>query len=484
MSLYLKYRPRTIDELDLTQVRKTLGEIVASGALSHAYLFTGPRGAGKTSAARILARVVNCEKNRKHLSEPCNECSACQSILSGSAVDVIEIDAASNRGIDDVRDLREKIRLAPAILPKKVYIIDEVHMMTADAFNALLKTLEEPPSHSLFILATTEAHKVPETIASRCVRVLFNKASSEEMERSLARVIKGEKAKVDAEALALLARAVDGSFRDGVKILEQALISSSSVTSADVEELLSGARGWSSVELAAALEQHDMSRSLELARVATDAGVDLTYLLVELMRSLKELVVAGNTTLIPLIYQLDEVARKLSTSPVPEILLEIAIIAWCVGSSDDQPGSGGEEKKPQSKPTNKVASRSVPPTKAEAVQSVSRLVDSSSLWREMLGKLNGDSQSMGALLSAARPGIIQGNELTIEVRYDFHREQIMQHKFRRRIEELVSLVAGTPIHIVCLVNPAMDVLKTEGKVATIADSDATAFDEAAAIFTQ
>jgi DNA polymerase-3 subunit gamma/tau len=189
MNLYLKYRPKTIDELDLVGVRKILTDIVKANKVAHAYLLTGPRGSGKTSTARVLARMVNCEKNGEKLGEPCNKCSACQSILNSSAVDVIEIDAASNRGIDDIRELKEKIRLSPAILPKKVYIIDEVHMLTSEAFNALLKTLEEPPSHSLFILCTTEAHKVPETIVSRCAAIQFTKATSSEMLRSFKRVI-------------------------------------------------------------------------------------------------------------------------------------------------------------------------------------------------------------------------------------------------------------------------------------------------------
>ncbi|MBI2010012.1 MAG: DNA polymerase III subunit gamma/tau [Candidatus Chisholmbacteria bacterium] len=210
-SLYLQYRPQRVKDLDLKTVREFFERILLSGKVNHAYLFTGPKGGGKTSAARILAKIVNCTKNeavmlgkRKKFEEPCNKCVACKSIASGSMVDLIEIDAASNRGIDDIRDLREKIRLAPVAAARKVYIIDEVHMLTLEAFNALLKTLEEPPLHAVFILATTEAHKVPETIVSRCVRVVFPKASREEIRRSLDRVVKGEKLKVASDALDML----------------------------------------------------------------------------------------------------------------------------------------------------------------------------------------------------------------------------------------------------------------------------------------
>ena len=174
MSYYQKYRPEKIADLDAVSVREAFSVMMKSGEVAHAYLFVGPRGSGKTSAARILSRLINCEKNytkptaagkvqlNKKLVEPCGECGACKSIKGGSAVDVMEIDAASHRGIDDIRDLREKINLAPAALPVKVYIIDEVHMLTMEAFNALLKTLEEPPKQVLFILCTTEGHKVPE----------------------------------------------------------------------------------------------------------------------------------------------------------------------------------------------------------------------------------------------------------------------------------------------------------------------------------
>src|SRR3989338_3454913 len=206
MSFYQKYRSEKDDDLDLTSVRSAFESMMKSWEISHAYLFVGPRGLGKTSAARILARLVNCEKNtklRSHedknlgkgkrlLDEPCGECDACVSIRNGSAVDVMEIDAASHRGIDDIRDLREKVNLAPSVLSKKVYIIDEVHMLTNEAFNALLKTLEDPPAQVMFILCTTEAHKVPETIVSRCVRINFTKATPSELIRSLTRAVKGE----------------------------------------------------------------------------------------------------------------------------------------------------------------------------------------------------------------------------------------------------------------------------------------------------
>ena len=161
---YLKYRPNKIKELDLKEVRESLNKIVKSGKISHAFLFSGPKGSGKTSAARIIAKIVNCERRKKNQQEPCSRCEQCKSISQGANIDVIELDAASHRGIDDVRSLRDAVKLAPAKAPKKVYIIDEAHMLTTEASNALLKTLEEPPKHVMFILATTNPEKLIDTI--------------------------------------------------------------------------------------------------------------------------------------------------------------------------------------------------------------------------------------------------------------------------------------------------------------------------------
>lgn len=235
MVFYRKYRPQKISQLDSESVRGALTTILTSKEPPHALLFTGPKGLGKTSAARIVAKIVNCEtttnKKRQKLVvssysiEPCNKCGQCTSITDGTNLDLIEIDAASNRGIDEIRDLRDKIKLSPSAARKKVYIIDEVHMLTTEAFNALLKTLEEPPSHAMFILCTTEAHKVPATIASRCFQVAFKRATQEELVRSLKRIVSAENINIDQEALIVIAKNADGSFRDASKILEQATLS-------------------------------------------------------------------------------------------------------------------------------------------------------------------------------------------------------------------------------------------------------------------
>ena len=219
-SLYRKWRPRDFDEVvDQHLVVQTLVNSLKGGRWSHAYLFAGPRGTGKTSVARILARALNCEEGPT--PHPCNRCESCLSILEGSALDVMEIDAASNRGIDDIRELREKVSTSPARSRMKVYIVDEVHMLTTEAFNALLKMLEEPPSHAIFVLATTEPHKVPATIASRCQRFDFQRVPSTLLAEHLQRVSREEGLELDPAAALLISRAAHGSVRDALVTLEQ-----------------------------------------------------------------------------------------------------------------------------------------------------------------------------------------------------------------------------------------------------------------------
>lgn len=484
MNLYLKYRPQTIEELDLAGVRKTLGDIVKANSVKHAYLLTGPRGAGKTSTARVIARIVNCEKNGEKLGEPCNKCSACKSILEGSAVDVIEIDAASNRGIDDIRELKEKIRLAPAILRKKVYIIDEVHMLTTEAFNALLKTLEEPPAHSLFILCTTELHKVPETIVSRCVSIHFTKATPEEMQRSFARVVAGEGKKVLDEALVYLSKAVDGSFRDGVKILDQVLSTSDTVGMAEIELIVSGSAGYRIGPLVEALAMKDLKVSLAKLDEALQNGVDTTYLLVNLMRGLKDKLLAGqvDVAVTKLIFTLDDVARRLATSLDGELLIQVAIVEWCGVPETNEPPKKMKEEVRHTQPEKVVESKvkaepvsvkKVVEVREESVDVTGEPVDASEAWKKIISGLGQNNLALDTILSKARPGNIHGDELTVFVQYDFHKQQLMSEKNRFKLEEIITIAVGRPMKVKCEVKAiASNELKNDTIIQTsAADED-------------
>ncbi|MDP2967196.1 MAG: DNA polymerase III subunit gamma/tau [bacterium] len=222
--LYRKYRPKTFTEVvGQEHIVKTLTNAIASGMISHAYLFTGPRGTGKTTLGRLLAKALNCQNRKEGEYEPCNQCDSCQEINKGNSIDMIEIDAASNRGIDEMRDLKEGIRFMPTKSKYKVFIIDESHQLTKEANNALLKTLEEPPSHAIFVLATTEIHKMIPTIISRCQRFDFRKLTLQEIIKKLEFIAKKEEVKIEKRALELIALNASGSIRDAESIFGQIL---------------------------------------------------------------------------------------------------------------------------------------------------------------------------------------------------------------------------------------------------------------------
>src|SRR5258706_6006116 len=221
-SLYRKYRSQTFADLvGQDASSRALQGAIIGGRVSHAYLFSGSRGTGKTSAARLLAKALNCTGRPRDSAEPCNRCQSCLEMTAGSALDLIEIDAASNRGIDEIRDLREKVNLAPALGPFKVYIIDEAHMLTEPAFNALLKTLEEPPGHVVFVLCTTDAQKIPLTVIGRCQQFVFRRHSEEQIAGRLTHIAQVEGVTVDDDAMQLIARTAQGSMRDAVGLLDQ-----------------------------------------------------------------------------------------------------------------------------------------------------------------------------------------------------------------------------------------------------------------------
>lgn len=418
MNYYLKYRPQTIADLDLTFVRETLTAALGGKSLPHAWLFCGPKGTGKTSAARIVAKAVNCSE-KKNFPEPCNRCDNCQAITRGTAMDVLEIDAASNRGIDDIRDLKDKIKLTPSSLKYKVYIIDEVHMLTKEAFNALLKTLEEPPEHAIFILATTEPEKLPDTVVSRCLTIRFAKASSEELIGSLKRVAGAEKLKLKDEVFQQIAAAADGSFRDAVMLLEHPV----DLKPIKLDEWL------------VLVYQKQTKEALDWLQTSWQAGVRPRPLLLAAIERLRRLLlkrlgvgeaedigelndVAGLKTLLQ---RLLVAAGEIKDSAIETLPVELAVVDW---------GQTGSQPEPEPVKKTKVGDQNV-----------------LSKWPQVLEAVKPLNHSLEALLRATEPVGLEDGFLLIRVYYQFHKDRLEEERYRAMVEQVASKVLVAPVKI-------------------------------------
>ncbi len=292
LALYRAWRPQTFkDMVGQQHIVQTLQNAIRENRLSHAYLFSGPRGTGKTSAAKILAKAVNCEHGPA--PEPCNECSACQRITAGAVMDVVEIDAASNRGVEEIRDIRDKVKYSPTEVRRKVYIIDEVHMLTTEAFNALLKTLEEPPGHVMFVLATTEPHRLPPTIVSRCQRFDFRRVSLEEQTGLMKEICAEENIDAEEEALKYIGRLSDGGMRDALSLLDQiSSFTGGRVTLAQAVEATGGLPSEQFARLAAAIRDADASAVLQEIDEMMRAGKSADKCLEQLMHYFRDMLLA------------------------------------------------------------------------------------------------------------------------------------------------------------------------------------------------
>lgn len=481
MSLYRKYRPQTFSEIvDQDQIVRSLLSQLQSGKITHAYLFSGPRGTGKTSTARIFAKAVNCESYKKDkFGEPCNKCPSCQSITEGRNFDVLELDAASNRGIDEIRDLREKVNLAPGGARYKVYIIDEAHQLTNEAFNALLKTLEEPPAHAIFILATTEDHKIPTTIASRAQKYEFR--LSEKTAEKFKKI--AEAKDLPKESLELIAKHSGGSFRDGEVLLEKVVTTNPKARPEEIEQILGRAnlQGISPFDL---IWQKNAREAVSWLQNFNGDYKILGENLVETLRDLMLIKVGvltneSNKYSATQFKELAEFADQIATSklqswinlfseatatikdsPIPVLPLELAVIEACeFGQGASEPNQTEVKiEKTVVKVDEKVVAAEVKqvketktstekPSNFTVVTDTAKLEDIRKNWTQIMQNVKKQNSSLGVFLRNAKPSEIDDGLLTLEVYYQFHKDLVEEVKNSQLISSVIEETLGKPVRI-------------------------------------
>ena len=463
-TLYLKYRPQKLSELDSAGPREELIKIFKSEKFPHAFLFTGPKGIGKTSAARIIAKKVNC-LNKKQF-EPCNDCVNCLSITRGSNVDVLEIDAASNRGIDDIKELREKIKLAPSCLKYKVYIIDEAHMLTTEAFNALLKTLEEPPAHALFILCTTDPEKLPKTITSRCLVINFKKATKKEIVDKLRKVCDKEKWQYEEKALEEIAKLSDGSFRDANKVLDQVSFSGK-ILLEEVNKLSGVSVDFNIEDFLLILQKRQAKEAVLWINKQVEQGVNLKVFVEKLLDAARNILLThfgieeeklenkfdfSQEELECLIGLFTRAYGELRFAVIAQLPLEMAVIEWCQIEGEDgkrevsRDVGAGSEKTEKSDPLQTSHPHSTsnfsPPSQFSFDDVVKK-------WSEILEKVKLLNHSVLAFLKATRPLNCEDGFLVLEVFYKFHKDQLEKDQCRKIFEKAAGEVLGCEVKLKC-----------------------------------
>ncbi len=484
---YTKYRPQKFSEISRpNEAADALSKQVIVGNTVHAYLFVGPRGTGKTSTARILSKALNCLDLDKN-GDPCDKCSSCEAIKKGSYLDLIEIDAASNRGIDDIRELKNRVKLAPAVGKNKIYIIDEVHMLTIEAFNALLKTLEEPPKSTLFILCTTELHKVPDTIKSRCQIFKFKRATIRQLVTKLEKIVTEEALIVEKADLEKIARASLGSFRDSETMLEQ--ISEGDVT---VDSLLNVGSREKYIEFCEFLFKNDSLAAIKIANKIFDEGADLYVWSGEFIKHLRDVLMlksgmsfevmelpddllseikeqagyVGLPWLITTIEIFVDAQSKIKTSFIPQLPVEIAIVKIC--------GS----------PLTQVTFSEPPPTVPLPSKDKSNIVEISLIgekWGSVMSRIENINKSVLGLLRAVKPVAMEGKFLVLEVSYLFHKERLEALKNREIVERVLKDIFDTDLRVRCVISAERPKPMNYKEVGVLTDFNVVAIDKNAVI---
>lgn len=493
-ALYRAFRPQQFSELvGQEAVAQTLKNALLQDRLSHAYLFCGPRGTGKTSTAKILAKAVNCLHPKD--GEPCNTCANCQSINEDSFLDVIEFDAASNRGIDEMREIKEQVYFAPAVGKKKVYIIDEVHMLTNEAFNALLKTLEEPPSHILFILATTDPQKIPLTVLSRTQRFDFQKISNEEIAKQLVKIAQAEEVTITPDAISLIARTARGGLRDAISLLDQGIaFSGKEIDKEAIQKIIGGTTDEELHDLVAAILAKDYAGTFQRLENLFNHGVDARGIIQGLtayIRALMMLKIVGKdgnelfsgedlkramvqaeafdlAKVEVFLRLLGEGERDLRLSPDPTLVVEILLTNLLLELSVE--GEKAVEKAPTIQfvpqapavpvPSQPSVAAAAPASEEPAAKGAEDSPSTTAgedkranwreLWPEVMKKVGNHSRRIEAFLKEAQVQGFEGEALLLAFdlkKAKFHFEQISKEENKKVIKDYANEVFGRPIRI-------------------------------------